>query len=43
LLCLWLIFFVPHIVALAYAFYALTGRTPEIPVISRLAREQKWI
>jgi len=43
LICLWVIFFLPHIVALVYAFYALTGRTPEIPVISRLAREQKWI
>ena len=43
LICLWVIIFLPHIVALVYAFYALTGRTPEIPVISRLAREQKWI
>jgi len=43
LICLWVVFFLPHIVALVYAFYALTGRTPEIPVISRLAREQKWI
>jgi hypothetical protein len=43
MICLWVIFFLPHIVALIYAFYALTGRTPEIPVISRLAREQKWI
>jgi hypothetical protein len=43
MICLWVIFFLPHIVALVYAFYALTGRTPEIPVISRLAREQKWI
>ncbi|MCU0501892.1 MAG: hypothetical protein MUC51_09025 [Anaerolineae bacterium] len=43
LICLWVVFFLPHIVALIYAFYALTGRTPEIPVISRLAREQKWI
>jgi hypothetical protein len=43
MICLWVIFFLPHIVALVYAFYALTGRTPEIPVISRVAREQKWI
>jgi hypothetical protein len=43
LICLCPIIFLPHIVALVYAFYALTGRTPEIPVISRLAREQKWI
>jgi uncharacterized membrane protein len=43
LICLWVVFFLPHIVALVYAFYALTGRTPEIPVISRVAREQKWI
>ena len=43
LICLCPIIFLPHIVALVYAFSALTGRTPEIPVISRLAREQKWI
>jgi len=43
LICLWVVFFLPHIVSLIYAFYALTGRTPEIPVISRLAREQRWI
>lgn len=43
MVCLWVIFFVPHIVALIYAFQALTGKTPEIPVITKLAHDQHWI
>jgi uncharacterized membrane protein len=41
--CLWVIFIVPHVVALVYAFQAFTGKTPEIPVITKLARDQHWI
>ena len=43
MICLWVIFIVPHIIALVYAFQALTGKTPEIPVITKLARDQRWI
>jgi uncharacterized membrane protein len=42
-LCLWVFFFVPHIVALWYMVQAYQGRCCEIPVISRIAREQHWV
>jgi hypothetical protein len=42
-ICLWVIFFLPHIVALWYAFQAYQGRYSEIPFISDLMRKQRWV
>jgi uncharacterized membrane protein len=42
-LCLWVIFFLPHLVALYYAFQAYNGKKMEIPVISDFARKQGWV
>jgi uncharacterized membrane protein len=42
-LCLWVIFFVPHVIAIWYAVQAYQGRYPEIPFISQLARDQHWV
>ena len=41
--CLWVIFFVPHALALYYAFQAYSGKTVEIPIISDFARKQNWL
>lgn len=40
--CLWPIFFVPHILALYYTYLAFVGREPQIPVITDLMRRQGW-
>lgn len=40
--CLWPIFFVPHILALYYTYTAFVGREPQIPVITDLMRRQGW-
>jgi uncharacterized membrane protein len=42
-LCLWVIFFLPHLAAIYYAVLAYQGREPEIPFISRGARDQHWV
>jgi uncharacterized membrane protein len=42
-LCLWIIFFVPHVIAIWYTVQAYQGRYPEIPFISQLARDQHWV
>ncbi len=41
--CLWLIFLVPHALALYYALQAYNGKTIELPVLSSYARKQGWL
>jgi hypothetical protein len=41
-ICLWVIFFLPHIAALWYALQAYQGRYTQIPFISDLMRDQRW-
>ncbi len=40
--CLWVIFFLPHVVALYYALQAYNGKAVEIPVISEFVHKQGW-
>ena len=40
---LWVIFFLPHLAALYYAYQAYQGKRPDIPFISQLARSQGWV
>jgi uncharacterized membrane protein len=42
-ICLWVIFFLPHLAALYYAFQAYSGKTTEIPALSEFARQQGWV
>jgi hypothetical protein len=42
-ICLWVIFFVPHALALYYAFQAYGGKRVEIPYLSNFARQQGWL
>jgi uncharacterized membrane protein len=42
-LCLWVIFLVPHALALYYAFQAYSGKRVEVPYLSRFARQQGWL
>ncbi len=39
---LWVIFFLPHLAALYYAYQAYQGKRPDIPFISQFARSQGW-
>ena len=41
--CLWVIFFLPHLLALYYALQAYRGKYMEIPFISDFARRQGWV
>ncbi|MGE5602394.1 MAG: DUF4870 domain-containing protein [Nitrososphaerales archaeon] len=41
--CLWVIFLVPHALALYYAFQAYSGKRVEVPYLSRFARQQGWL
>ena len=41
--CLWVIFFLPHLLALYYALQAYRGTYMEIPFISDFARRQGWV
>lgn len=41
--CLWVIFFVPHALALYYAFQAYGGKRVELPYVSKFARQQGWM
>ncbi len=41
--CLWVIFFLPHLVALYYTLQAYNGKQFEIPVLSDFARKQGWV
>lgn len=40
--CLWVIFLVPHAIAIWYAIQAYQGKYSEIPFISDFARRQHW-
>jgi len=42
-LFLWVIFFLPHLVALYYAYQAYQGKQREVPFITELARSQGWL
>jgi uncharacterized membrane protein len=42
-LCLWVIFFLPHLLALYYAYRSYNGKYMEIPFVSNLARGQGWV
>ncbi len=42
-LFLWVIFFLPHLVAFYYAYQAYQGRQREVPFITELARGQGWL
>ena len=41
--CLWIIFLVPHTLALYYGLQAYNGKLLELPVLSKFAREQGWL
>lgn len=41
--CLWVIFFVPHLLALYYALQAYNGKRVELPILSDFARKQGWV
>ncbi|MCS7222011.1 MAG: DUF4870 domain-containing protein [Anaerolineae bacterium] len=42
-LFLWVIFFLPHLVAFYYAYQAYQGRQREVPFLTDLARSQGWL
>ena len=42
-ICGWVIFFVPHALALYYAYQAYKGVYVKIPVITELAKKQGWV
>ncbi|HEY65614.1 MAG TPA: DUF4870 domain-containing protein [Caldilineae bacterium] len=42
-LFLWVIFFLPHVVGLYYAYQAYQGKRSEIPFITEFARSQGWL
>lgn len=41
--CLWVIFFVPHLLALYYGLQAYNGKRVELPILSDFARKQGWL
>lgn len=41
--CLWVIFFVPHALALYYALQAYNGKLLELPFLSNFGRQQGWL
>jgi len=43
LVCLFPIFFIPHIIALYYAYESYMGRRPVIPVVSEFMNGQGWV
>jgi len=42
-LCLWIVFFVPFIPALYYAYLAYQGQYFEIPVLTDFIKNQGWV
>ncbi len=42
-LILWLLFFVPHIAAIYYAWQAYQGRELNIPLVTQVMRQQGWL
>lgn len=43
LACLWVLFFVPHILAIYYAWQAYQGRELNIPLVTQIMRQQGWV
>ena len=43
LACLWVLFFVPHALAIYYGWQAYQGRELNIPVVTQIMRQQGWI
>ncbi|WP_423225498.1 DUF4870 domain-containing protein [Candidatus Amarolinea aalborgensis] len=43
LACLWVLFFVPHALAIYYGWQAYQGREVSIPVVTQIMRQQGWI
>jgi uncharacterized membrane protein len=41
--CLWVLFFVPHILALYYAFQAYSGKRIRLPGLTDFAKQQGWL
>jgi uncharacterized membrane protein len=41
--CLWIIFLVPHALALYYGLQAYNGKLLELPVLTNFARQQGWL
>jgi len=41
--CLWVLFFVPHLLALYYAFQAYSGKRIRLPGLTDLAKQQGWL
>lgn len=42
-LCLWVIFFLPHLLALVYAWQAYQGKELNIPIVTRIMKQQGWL
>lgn len=42
-LCLWVIFFLPHLLALVYAWQAWQGKELSIPVVTKFMKQQGWL
>jgi uncharacterized membrane protein len=42
-ICLWVLFFVPHLLALYYALQAYSGKRITLPFLSDFARKQGWM
>ena len=40
---LWILFFVPHILAIYYAWQAYQGREVKIPLVTDVMKQQKWL
>lgn len=43
LICLWPLFFVPHVLGLYYALQAYNGKRVELPLLSEFGRNQGWL
>lgn len=41
--CLWVLFFVPHLIGLYYALQAYNGKRVELPILSDIGRSQGWM
>jgi uncharacterized membrane protein len=42
-LCLWVIFFLPHLLALVYAWQAYQGKELNIPLVTKFMKQQGWL
>lgn len=43
LICLWPLFFVPHVLGLYYALQAYNGKRVQLPLLSEFGRNQGWL